>query len=510
MSTVDVHGLVLGAGGRYGGAAMKLPDALMDSAAFPDRPADIELHETHISWVFVAGGNAYKVKKPVAFPFLDYSTPERRRMFCHAELRLNRRFAPAIYRDVVGLVPRGPAGLAVAGEHDPRAVEYAVAMRRYDEASTLAARLPTLSEDDARAVGAAIARWHADAPRGTGQPLAEVVDETLTTLGEAAGAVPALARFFHAALTGFAADLAARPAVDGHGDLRAEHILLGDRIQAVDGLEFDPGLRIADPGYDLAFLLMDVSRADDALAQAILDGYRAAGGDPGSDALLACFCALRALVRAKVDLLRAAQLDGDAAAERAERGRGLLALAERYAWRARLPRVVAVTGLPASGKSTVAGALAAATGRPVLSSDVIRKQRAGLDPRDRAPADAYSDEESRAVYAELAREAHAHGAIVDATFRRPADAAAFLEHAPETAWLVCEAPPDVLLERARTRTGSASDAGEAFVARELAAHPGPFRAPGPELARLDTTPPVPEILAGLAAALDARLGTLDT
>ena len=201
---------------------------------------------------------------------------------------------------------------------------------------------------------------------------------------------------------------------------------------------------------------MDVARHDDDLARALLRGYRSAGGDPGSDGLLAFMCAVRALVRAKVDFLRAAQLEGAAADERSARAHELLDVAERFAWRARLPRVICVTGLAASGKSTLAEALAAAAGRTVLSSDRIRKLRAGLDPYERAAPSAYGDGESQAVYAELGQRAATAvhrdgGVVVDATFRRASDADAFAaasHAAAAAAWVVCEAPPAVLLERA--------------------------------------------------------------
>ena len=250
---------------------------------------------------------------------------------------------------------------------------------------------------------------------------------------------------------------------------------------------------------------MDVARRDDDLARALVRGYRAAGGDPGGEALLAFLCAVRALIRAKVDFLRAAQLAGAAADERAARAIELLTVAERFAWRVRLPRVVCVTGRAASGKSTLAEVLGAAAGRIVLSSDRIRKLRAGIDPHDRAGPRAYGDGESRAVYMELARRAavaarHDGGAVVDATFRRATDADAFAATSPAAAgaaWLVCEAPRAVRLERARAREfhGSISDAGPAIVVAELATYRGPFLAPAPPLARLDTTRPVAELLA---------------
>ncbi len=481
----------------------QIPDALIG-------PGD-ELRETHISWVILTGDRAYKVKKPVTFPFLDYGSLDRRREFCEEEVRLNRRFAPEIYLGVVAIVPYGD-GLAFARADDPYAIEYAVEMRRYDEQATLAARLGELEPSDLAAVGRAVAGFHAEASHAEGdRALTSVVEETLATLEGAGARVQDLARFYRSALCALAPELDRRRSAglvrDGHGDLRAEHILLGSPIQAVDGLEFDPSLRIADVAYDLAFLVMDVARRDDELARSLVRGYRAAGGDPGSDRLLALLCSIRALVRAKVDLLRAAQLTGVAADERAARGQELLALAERFAWRARLPRVVCVIGHAASGKSTVAEALAAASGRTVLSSDRTRKLRAGVDPYEYAGAQAYGDAESREVYAELGRRALrcTDGAIVDATFRRRSDADAFVEFAPDAGWIVCEAPREVLIERARMRAlrdDSVSDAGPEIVAAEIARH-GRIEPPGTPIARLETTRPVPELLAQLGAALDA-------
>ena len=216
---------------------------------------------------------------------------------------------------------------------------------------------------------------------------------------------------------------------DGHGDLRLEHILLGERVDIVDCVEFEPALRRIDVAADLAFALMELHEAGRAdLAEALVRAYRAAGGDPGSDALLAFFAAYRAEVRAKVALLRAEQR-GPAAAEpdRAHAQR-LLALAARLRWRAHAPLVIAVAGVSASGKSTVARQLAAVSGFPVLSSDLVRKTAAGLRPTERAPVALYADDVSRATYAALGAGAAgraATGVIADATFRRRADRDAF-------------------------------------------------------------------------------------
>src|SRR5262249_54071021 len=143
----------------------------------------------HISWVFLTDRRAYKVKKPVRFPFVDYSSLERRRAACAEEVRLNRRFSASVYGGVVALVPRGPHGLAITHEADPHAVEYAVEMSRYDDRTTLAARLTagSVAERDAISVGDAVAGWHRDAPLdplsgAAERRLAAIAAETLTTL----------------------------------------------------------------------------------------------------------------------------------------------------------------------------------------------------------------------------------------------------------------------------------------------------------------------------------------
>jgi aminoglycoside phosphotransferase family enzyme/predicted kinase len=510
----------------------RLPDGLMEPGAFPHHPDAVELRETHVSWVFLAGDRAYKVKKPVVLPFLDYGTPARRRAACAEEVRVNRRLAPSIYVGVVSLVPRGYDGLVVAPEHDPRAVEYAVEMCRYAEDRTLAAILADgrATRSGLAAIGEGLARLHASraparASDGTDRLFA-VVDETLGTLRRAGtgviepARVAALARFARSAVAGLGARLREREAAglvrEGHGDLRAEHVLVGEPLRLVDAVDFDPALRLTDVAYDLAFLVMDVARRDEALARALVRGYAAGGGDPGDRRLLAFLVVVRALVRAKVDLLRAAQLQGPERDRIEQRAVEHVALAERFAWRARLPRIVCVAGLAASGKSTFAAALGAASGLPVLSSDFVRKSRAGLRPTEHAAAAYYGRDVSREVYGALGREAAAAvhsdgGAIVDATFRRPDDTVAFQSASHATAgarWIVCRAPADVMLERARWRAAkdsTPSDADPAVVAAQIARHSGRLRVPGTPLAELETVEAVPRLLDRLAASLDARL-----
>ena len=251
-------------------------------------------------------------------------------------------------------------------------------------------------------------------------------------------------------------------------------------VSIVDCVEFDPELRTLDVADDLAFLVMDLAAlGGDRYIGALVTAYREAGGDCGDDRLLAFFAVHRALVRAKVLLVRAAQHPPRSAAHghASAQARDLLGLAKRFAWRARLPLVIVVCGVPGSGKSHLAAALAGESGLRRLSSDVIRKRLAGLPPTSRAPAANYTTAASRATYAELGRQAAAEvacsgGALVDATFRHREDRAAFaaaFDAAAPLLFAECTAPPDVLTARAIERERDplrVSDATLAVVLRE--------------------------------------------
>jgi predicted kinase len=282
--------------------------------------------------------------------------------------------------------------------------------------------------------------------------------------------------------------------------------VLGDHLQIVDAVDFDPTRRIADVAYDLASLVMDVARNDDRLARALVRGYVAAGGSPGDEQLLAFLVFLRTLERIVAELRHAALLEGADHRGHLRRVAEFLELAERFAWRVRLPRIVCVAGLAATGKTTLATALGAAAGLPVLSSDVVRKSQAQLEP---AAPPYYAREVSRAVYERLGRMAagasrEEGGAIVDATFRHADDVAAFqmASGAAEAGWITCHAPPDVVLERARSAT---SEVDPAIVGAQLARRSDRLPLPRPLLAELETVRAVPSLLGELAATLDARL-----
>jgi uncharacterized protein len=459
----------------------------------------VDVRETHISWVLLTEQRAYKLKKPLVLPFLDYGTPERRREMCDAEVTLNRRLAPDVYLGVSGAT-RTPHGVELGDADDPRAVDYVVEMRRYEEAQTVASLLARgeLREADIAAVGRQLAKFHAlcpavrDAGPGawrTEQRISRNLDELVgvaTVRGERAR-IRVLARFLGAFIDAHAETLDKRAAAglvrEGHGDLRAEHVVIprdGGEVTVVDCAEFDAGLRTHDVADDLAFLVMDlVALGGERFVAPLVDAYRAAGGDCGEDPLLAFFAVHRALVRAKVMLVRAKQI----AASSPERGRAsahareLLAVAERFSWRARLPLAIVVCGGPASGKSHLAGAMARAARLPKLGSDALRKALAGIGPTERADPQTYSEEFSRATYAELGRRAAGEiadngGVIVDATFRRREDRAAFADRFADAAPLVfvqCTAPAAVLAQRAAQRERDPeriSDATPRIVERE--------------------------------------------
>jgi aminoglycoside phosphotransferase family enzyme/predicted kinase len=500
----------------------------------------VEVRETHISWVFLAGDRAYKLKKPLRLPFLDYGTPQRRREMCREEVRLNRRLAPNLYLGVRGVV-KARGGFRLAAEDDPRAVDYLVEMRRYEEERTLEASLSRgeLKRTDVATVGRLLARFHASARRveAVGVPvlalerrITENFHELLAIVEQRAevDSVLELERFAHAFVVAHARLLDARArrglVREVHGDLRAEHVLLDGTPEIVDCIEFDRVMRELDVADELAFLVMDLmGSGGERFARTLVSAYRKAGGDPGEDRLIAFYACYRALVRAKVALLRAAQRPAASSehARESAAARDLLALGERFAWQARLPLVIVICGVPAAGKSHLARALVALARLPHLSSDVTRKRLAGVGRWQRAGGATYGAEFNRLTYVELGRRARdatatLGGAVVDATFRHRADrqafAAAFDDAAP-LLFVECRAPTPVLAERAARRDRQArriSDASLAVVLRERSRWEPLDELPGEAHVTLRSDRPVEAQLEDLRALLDRRMGRLTT
>lgn len=502
--------------------ALALPDAT--TGADPDLVAEavarrmgatVSVRETHGSIVFLAGDRAFKLRKPVQFGFADCTSTARRRALALADADLARPLAPGSVIGALDVVQRaaGAVDLVPAGS-ELGAIDIVVELRRYDERTTLRQLVldGTADGELCRMVGARIAAFHRQASPATRpiDPRALVdrnLEEVLPLLGSLTPARErfAVQRFLDAFLFAWAESLDARAAaglaIDGHGDLRAEHVLISaGAIQVVDRLEFAE-LRSVDVADELAFLqmeLLDLSGSD-ALGDALLDGYRSAGGTVPPRALLAFFGVHRALVRAKVALLRAAQVDGAAADDAVAQAFHLLSVARRLMWRARGQPILLVTGPPASGKSTLAAALREVSRFPVLSSDAAR-------PRNGDVAD-YSASGREQVYALLAaRVMEAGPCIVDATFGDEGVQRAFLaglrrDRRADLVVISCHAPLGERIERARARAsagGSESEA-DADVVVQLA-----------ELSQVPVLPHAPRLAVDMQAPVCAQVDLVES
>jgi uncharacterized protein len=511
----------------------RIVEALRDQAAYPQRPGAVEVLETHISWVFLVGDRAYKLKKAIRLPFLDYATAARRRFMCEEEVRLNRRLAPSLYLGVRGVVRRGD-GLGLGAPGDPAAVDHVVEMRRFAERDTLACRLergrpcePELAE-----LAHVVARFHARGrivrdPAAASERVAASLSETFETLATLDGAalsnagLSAARRFADAFLT------AERPLLErrlregrireGHGDLRLDHVLMiGERLEVIDCVEFSLRLRELDVAADLAFPVMELeSRGRRADAERLVEAYRDAGGHPGPARLIFFNAAERAWMRAKVALVRAGQLEPAQREAQIEGARSLFELGRRLAWRARPRYAVVVCGPPASGKSTLARALSDAGGLPVVSSDRTRKALAGVPATSPAPPAAYEPDRSAETYRRLGELAERHlregsSVIVDATYRHASDRRELRARLDSLGvpvlFVECIAAMEVRLERAarRTTAPSISDA-DARVASRLAAEFEPLDdLPSAIHARVRTDLPAATAVTAVEAALDER------
>ena len=468
---------------------------LLDPAAYAHPVSGIRLIQTHVSWVFLTGEFAYKVKRPVRYAFVDLRSRERRAFFCAEELRLNRRFAPALYLEICP-VTRDAGTTRMGGEGE--VIDHAVKMRQFpteDELDQLLSRNALPPEPLAR-FGRELALRHALCPTAPeisdwGTPprvraaLLRNLEECLQ-LAEGLGtdaSLEALRQPYTARLDAVAAWLLQRRAAgrvrECHGDLHARNVVrYGGELVAFDCMEFEPAFRWIDVAEEIAFLAMDLRVAGHAEhAQAFLAGYLAESGDYQAARMLRVYGIHRALVRAKVAAIEARS------AQSVTRERAAHAEHRRYVEWARgalapeRPRLLLICGLSGSGKTWLAQRLAPALGAFHVRSDIERKRLAGLTEREPSHSGLaqglYAASMSERTYARL-RECAAHllagscTAIIDATFQRREDRATFHELAAELGadlkLLHCHAPAAVLEERVRSRAQRSTDASEADLA----------------------------------------------
>lgn len=482
--------------GARGNDPLRLPArvrAFTDPIFYPHRPSAVELIETHISWVFLAGEYVYKVKKPVNLGFLDFRTLARRRHFCREEIRLNQRLAPNAYLDVVTITgERGEYRLGGAG----RTLEVAVWMRRLPADRMLDQLVRTAGADHhlLEDIGRTIAEFHASAAQGPaiarfGRP--EVVrrnmEENLAQTGRLPPEVlPPATRtivrsFLRETLRGqrrrFSERVRAGRIRDCHGDLQAQHVCCTDPIQVFDCIEFNHRFRYGDTAGEIAFLAMDLDasgRSD--LALDFINAYLDSSGDFGAVPLLDFYRAYRAWIRGKVYGLQAIDPGRAEHVALMSRARGYFELAASYARPRRAPSLTVMTGLSASGKSTVARRIAHGVSAIVVRTDAVRKQLAGV-PWHRRYTGAvgeglYSAAMTERTYATclgVAEELLEAGwsVVLDGVFGRRAEreAARALARVKDASFRIvwCQAPEAVLRERLRARQAGGrdvSDAGE--------------------------------------------------
>jgi uncharacterized protein len=478
--------------------ATRLPVELLKPEAYaPELGSDVELVETHISWVFLLQQDVFKVRKPVNLGFVDFSTLERRKDDCESEVRLNARLAPGVYLGVVAVWSLPSGALRVGGEVSGQIIDWAVHMRRLPEVQRADRLLEAGKLTRAHIVDVAqrIARFHAEQPTndaiasfGTQSAIWRNVEEnfsatqqTLTNyLDEAEAEELVLAqRSFIEQHRGLLTRRALAGKVrDTHGDLRLEHIYLqaGGKVTVLDCIEFSERFRFADVCADIAFLAMDLSRLGRTdLAELLLAAYAEASCDYELYELIDFYQSYRAFVRGKIAALiaedgAAAAPTRSVAAREARRCFRLALAAERPAMLR--PTLFAVGGVIAVGKSTVARQLGQLLPAPNVSADATRKELAGVAAMDplHVPAwsGVYSPEFTERVYAEVLSRAacvlrSGRSVVIDATFRSAAKRKAARELAASLGanfrFVECVAPADVCRSRlaARAQGQSVSD-----------------------------------------------------
>ena len=473
---------------------VSLISSLMQGDIYDPPVEKCTLIETHISWVILAGPYAYKIKKSLNLGFLDFSTLEKRHFYCREELRLNKRLAPAIYLSVVPIVgtfthPRWATG----GEGGSEAIEYAIKMVAFPQQAQFDRLLAqgALRSWHIDILAGAIAAFHqqteiaeTDSMYGNPQVIYQPIEENFKQIREHVKNFEALRLLAEVEIWGLTAFNALQAIFvqrksagfirECHGDMHLRNIAWVDDAPLVfDCIEFSPRLRWIDVMSDIAFLIMDLQdRKQPALAQRFLNNYLQHTGDYAGVCLLRFYQVYRALVRAKIDAIRAHQ-DGIDEKERAEAESDFfnyLNLALTYIQPAG-PLLIITRGVSASGKSTISQALAEQLGAIRIRSDVERKRLTGLKPENDGRAAVgkgiYSPETTRKTYSKLTELAAyiidaGYSVIVDAAFLQYEERMQFKKLAESIKKpfiiLECKTDPTILRQRITQRKDDVSDA----------------------------------------------------
>jgi aminoglycoside phosphotransferase family enzyme/predicted kinase len=474
-------------------AHQELVQALCDPGVYPRPTGAVEVLQTHISSVLLAGEFAYKLKKPFDLGFLDFTTLAARKHYCEEELRLNRRFSPDLYLGVVPITgtPQSPK---LGG--DGPAIEYAVKMQRFPPDSLLTEvlargkldleQIDELARDVAdlhARVDAAPADGRFGTPRSIHAHASQNFEQIRPLLATDAqrASLNTLARWTDEAFEGLESTFASRlregSVRECHGDMHAGNMVIIDhRIRLFDCIEFNEAFRWIDVMSEIAFFVMDMLSHDRAdIAYRFLNGYLEQAGDYAGLAVLRYYLVFRAVVRAKVAAMGASQ---PAISERERREAWCcyqhyidlaLDLSKPLA-----PLLIVMHGLSGSGKSTVAAQLAERFGAIRIRSDVERKRLFGLkaldDSASAVPGGIYTREATERTYARLHDLAHemlraGFSVILDATYLKRAERDAARTIAGEGRWrcivLSCQAAPEELRRRVSHRLQTGKDAAEA-------------------------------------------------
>lgn len=474
--------------------------ALQDPRLYPHPVAEFRLVETHISWVLLTGTYAYKIKRPVDLGFLNFSTLEKRRYYCEEELRLNRRLAPDLYLEVVAITG--------SAEHPQLAgtgpvIDYAVKMRQFSPEDQFDALLErdALTAGHVEALADAVAAFHASAPQAAapsdfGTPQVVVgpmldnfhqIRPLLTDVGDIAR-LERIRNWTVRACDRLGTVLAARRNSgfirECHGDLHLGNVAWSDGKPLIfDCIEFNPALRWIDVMSEAAFTVMDlISRMRPNLAFRFLNRYLEKCGEYAGLAVLPLYAGYRAMVRCKVECIRASQLPSHGQPDATPRHRVYMQLAERLMTTRPTPLII-THGLSGSGKTTVSTALCERLSAIRIRSDVERKRLHAMAALDRQTSEVnagiYTVEASSRTYAhleDLAERVLSAGlpVVVDAAFLRrdQRERFAVLAARRQIPFVIvdCQSPRDILearlLTRAKTNT-DASDAGLDVLAHQI-------------------------------------------